>query len=478
MFRFTSFRLSLNTPSLRNMGSWRKYAPQTQRSEDKFSSPKLGCNPLDLLTEQYVMPELPHSKTDIKEFLKANSISIKGVDDVSMISNFNDLKLPEAITDLLNKNFEQPTPIQKISLPVALSGQDMIGVSQTGSGKTLSFILPSIMHILNRLHENKAQFESPLGLVLAPTRELAEQIRGECKPYFYEAGLFTTVITGGSSRSYQVAGIGRKPQMLIATPGRLNDLIESNEVSVENISFLVLDEADRMLDMGFEDQIRTIIRRTQEDRQTLMWSATWPKEVRYLAEDFLASPAYLQVGSRELTANSNIKQVFERVHPEDKFATLMTWINKIKEENGKVLIFLMTKRGVAEIRDRLANNGIDAVELQGDMEQRSRSFSLASFRRSTPPFMIATDVAARGLDIKDITHVINYDMPQNTEDYIHRIGRTARGAASGTSISFFTDKDRDLSSGLVEILKETKQEVPNFLSQPSPSRSSGGRGRK
>jgi ATP-dependent RNA helicase DDX5/DBP2 len=226
------------------------------------------------------------------------------------------------------------------------------------------------MHIMNRNYEDRASTNQPIALVLAPTRELTEQIRTECKPYFIALGCSSLAIYGGSSRFRQVEALKRTPHMLIATPGRLNDLIETGNVSVENVSFLVLDEADRMLDMGFEPQIRSIIDQTKKTRQTLMWSATWPREVKSLANEFLSNPAYLQVGGRNLTANRNIKQEIIKVNRSDKYAALSEWIKKIKQVNGKALIFSQTKRGIQQLESQLYNEGVQCVTMHGDMDQR------------------------------------------------------------------------------------------------------------
>lgn len=343
---------------------------RTRRNENTGEDYTPRVNPATLLKQEYTMPELTADKQEIAKFLKDNEIEVKGTQKDAFISRFDDLSLPEAISSILNAKFEQPTPVQKTTLPISLGGRDLIGVSQTGSGKTLSFLIPLMMHVLNRLLHDKSAGREPIGLVLAPTRELTEQIKAESIPYCMATGLSTATAYGGSSRSYQLQRLQRNPHLIYATPGRLLDFLDRDETTMRNVSFLVLDEADRMLDMGFEPQIRDIIDQTSKTRQTLMWSATWPKEVRSLANDFLNDPAYLQVGSRNLTANSNIKQIIVKVDEDNKYRSLVNWINQIKEQNGKALIFMQTKRGVLEVERRLSEMGVDAVCLQGDMEQR------------------------------------------------------------------------------------------------------------
>ncbi|KAF7633844.1 hypothetical protein Mgra_00006702 [Meloidogyne graminicola] len=344
--------------------------------------------------------------------------------------------------DLLFAHYHRPTTIQNISWPVALSGRDMISIAKTGSGKTLGFILPAIVHTINQIprHPN----EGPIALVIVPTRELAVQVEEVAREYCQMMGLKINCCYGGAARHGQASELRRGVDVCIATPGRLIDFLDSGITNMCRCSFLVLDEADRMLDMGFEPQIRKIVGQIRPDRQTLMFSATWPKEVRALASDFQTNPVHLHVGSLELAANHNIQQ-----HVEKK---------------TKTLIFVETKRKADELTRYMRNDGLPALCIHGDKKQREREWVLA-VKASRTPILIATDVAARGLDVDDIKFVINYDYPNNSEDYVHRIGRTGRGDRLGTAITFFTPNNAPKARDLIKVLEEAKQDIPAKLSE-------------
>lgn len=267
---------------------------------------------------------------------------------------------------------------------------------------------------------------------------------------------------------------------MIATPGRLIDHLETGTTNLRRVTYLVLDEADRMLDMGFEPQIRKIVSQIRPDRQTLLWSATWPKEVQALAKDFLGEDAYqVNVGSLDLRANINVQQIIECVSDYEKYNRLMFHVNNFKDDPGcRCLIFVETKRGCDQLTRSLRGERLVARAIHGDKSQQERDEVLADFRDGRLPFMIATDVAARGLDVKGVKFVCNFDMPQTAEDYVHRIGRTGRAGAKGVAVSFFTEKHSRLAGDVVKLLYEAKQVVPPELeSMASQSRGGSNRGR-
>lgn len=306
----------------------------------------------------------------------------------------------------------------------------------------------------------------PMVLVLAPTRELAQQIQEVVEQF--RSRFSSVCVFGGASKGPQIRDITRnRPMIIIATPGRLNDFLESNIISLSNISYLVLDEADRMLDMGFEPQIRKIIAQISlPKRQTLMWSATWPKEVRTLAEDFLQDYIQINIGALQLHANHNITQIVDICSEPEKKDKLLTLLSEImrKVEENKIIVFAETKKKVDELTRSLRYTGWPVMGIHGDKSQAERDWVLKEFRSGRSPILVATDVAARGLDVEDIKYVINFDYPNTSEDYVHRIGRTGRKNKKGTAYTFFTKGDCKQANDLINVLKEANQIVnPKLL---------------
>jgi len=357
-----------------------------------------------------------------------------------------------------------------------LSGKDMVGIARTGSGKTLGFIMPGIVHINHQ--ERLERGDGPIVLVLAPTRELAQQILTVAKDFGSSSRIRSTCLFGGAPKGPQIRDIQNGCEIVIATPGRLLDILNMGKTNLRRCTYLVLDEADRMLDMGFEPQIRKIINQIRPDRQTLMWSATWPREVRKLAEDFLRDPVQLNVGSAELSANHNILQIVDmcqEYEKEDKIMKLMNEMSQHKTE--RTIVFCQTKKKVDGVTRTMRRSGWPAMCIHGDKCQQERDWVLKEFRNGNCPILVATDVAARGLDVDDVKFVINYDFSCGIEDYVHRIGRTGRSNKTGTAYTFFTRQDGKYAADLVKILKEANQVVNPELLKLSQSSSNFGGGR-
>lgn len=372
---------------------------------------------------------------------------------------------PEAIKDFLRRErINEPTNIQEKTLPFAMQNKDIVGIARTGSGKTLAFVLPAIAKILKERELNDTYKQrAPTCLVVAPTRELAHQTHEVFSKF---RGIRSIALIGGKFRATQLRELAsRDHDVYIATPGRLNDLQRSGEVDLSNIKYLVLDEADRMLDMGFEPQIRDLIAAIPSDRQTLMFSATWPREIQSLAEEFTKDHEYVAVDSEKLKANPNIKQLVEVCASRDKFNILLDHLSDFQEgdDASKTLIFVNTKRMVETLMFEFTRNRIPAIILHGGISQNARDSAIKRFKSQYCRIMIATDVASRGLDINDVTHIINYDMPQSIEDYIHRIGRTARHDRQGTSLTLLGPQDAGIVPKLMRVLAETDQEIPESL---------------
>lgn len=356
-----------------------------------------------------------------------------------------------------------------------MTGRDLVGIAQTGSGKTLAYMLPAFMHIDKQQYDSRSRYVGPQVLVLAPTRELAQQIQVVCQEFDYHRSL---CVFGGAPKGPQIRECRySRPAVVIATPGRLIDLMECNILSLSDVGYLVLDEADRMLDMGFEPQIRNIIGKiTNESRQTLMWSATWPKEVKGLAEDFLKNYVQINIGALQLTANHNITQIIDVCEEMDKMPKLMQLLSEIRQESvqNKTIIFAETKRKVDDVTKQLRSRGLITMCIHGDKSQQERDYVLRQFRDGHSTTLVATDVAARGLDVDDVKYVVNYDYPNNSEDYVHRIGRTGRRNNRGTAYTFFTRANAKQASDLVDVLREAQQQInPKLLAMIPMGRNSG-----
>ncbi|XP_059670133.1 ATP-dependent RNA helicase-like protein DB10 isoform X2 [Cornus florida] len=355
-----------------------------------------------------------------------------------------------------NAGFSAPTPIQAQSWPIALQSRDIVAIAKTGSGKTLGYLIPCFIH-LKRRHNNPQM--GPTVLVLSPTRELATQIQEEAVKFGKSSKIACTCLYGGAPKGPQLRELDRGVDIVVATPGRLNDILEMRRISLHQVSYLVLDEADRMLDMGFEPQIRKIVKEVPARRQTLMYTATWPKEVRKIAADLLVNPVQVNIGNvDELVANKSITQHIEVLSPMEKHRRLEQ-ILRSQEPGSKIIIFCSTKKMCDQLARNLSRQ-FGATAIHGDKSQGERDHVLSQFRTGRSPVLVATDVAARGLDVKDIRVVVNYDFPTGVEDYVHRIGRTGRAGATGIAYTFFCDQDSKHASDLIKVLEGANQRVP------------------
>ncbi|GFS16299.1 ATP-dependent RNA helicase DBP2 [Elysia marginata] len=415
---------------------------------------------------------------EVQQFYSARQITVSGKNVPKPIFSFDEGSFPDYVMGQIRKNgWQAPTAIQSQGWPVALSGLDMVGIAQTGSGKTLAFILPAIVHINHQPYLERG--DGPIVLVLVPTRELAQQVQQVAHEFGRLSQIRNACVYGGAPKRPQLKDLEDGAEICIATPGRLIDYLESGKTNLRRTTYLVLDEADRMLDMGFEPQIRKIVEQVRPDRQTLMWSATWPKEVRRLAEDFLHSYIQINIGALQLTANHNILQIIDvcmEFEKEDKLVKLLTEI--MQEKENKTIIFVETKRKADDISRRMRRDGWPVICIHGDKSQMERDWALQEFRSSKTPILIATDVASRGLDVEDIKFVINFDYPNSSEDYVHRIGRTARSTKTGTAYTLFTPGNIKQASDLISVLREAKQVVsPKLLQMAESSRGFQGKGR-
>ncbi|KAK1769062.1 P-loop containing nucleoside triphosphate hydrolase protein [Phialemonium atrogriseum] len=416
---------------------------------------------------------------EVEKFRRDHAITIHGSDVPKPVETFDEAAFPRYVMDEVKaQGFPAPTAIQSQGWPMALTGRDVVGIAETGSGKTLTYCLPAIVHI--NAQPLLAPGDGPIVLVLAPTRELAVQIQQEITKFGKSSRIRNTCVYGGVPKGPQIRDLSRGVEVCIATPGRLIDMLESGRTNLRRVTYLVLDEADRMLDMGFEPQIRKIITQIRPDRQTLMWSATWPKEVRALASDFLNDFIQVNIGSMDLAANHRITQIVEVCSESDKRDRMIRHLEKImdttKGETNKILIFTGTKRVADDITRFLRQDGWPALSIHGDKQQNERDWVLDQFKTGKSPIMVATDVASRGIDVRNITHVLNYDYPNNSEDYIHRIGRTGRAGANGTAITFFTTDNSKQARDLVNVLQEAKQQIDPKLAEMARYGGGGGGG--
>ncbi len=370
------------------------------------------------------------------------------------MENFKLLNIEESLKNSLEKmKFRVPTPIQSMSIPVALEGNDILGTAQTGTGKTLAFSIP----LINKLILEKNAF----ALVMCPTRELASQVMESIKNLLGDKiNIKTALLIGGESMQRQLRQLGKRSRIIVGTPGRINDHLKRKSLNLSTTKYLVLDETDRMLDMGFTPQIEMVLKFVPKEHQTLLFSATLPQNILRISDRYLIKPKRISAGSTTVPI-AKIKQETLQLYKENKYDEL---IDQLLKRKGSILVFVKTKRGADKMVKRLKEEGHSADAIHGDLRQSKRDRVINSFRKGLKRILIATDVAARGLDIPLIQHVINYDLPQVPEDYVHRIGRTARAGLEGSALTLLTPEDRSMWNSISKLID------PNFKSEFKRSR--------
>lgn len=387
---------------------------------------------------------------------------------------FQDLKLNDTLLRAVKaQGYDTPTPIQQMAIPPVLNGQDLIGCAQTGTGKTAAFALP----ILQRLEAAPKKGKRPFirALILSPTRELAAQIDDSFRAYGRNTRLKSTVIFGGVGQNPQVQALRRGTDILVATPGRLLDLMNQGEIRLDSLDVFVLDEADRMLDMGFIHDVRRVIKALPRNRQTLLFSATMPDAIQKLASDILVDPVYVEATPQATTAEKITQSVYF-VGKKDKRALLE---HLLDDQNiSRVLVFTRTKHGANRLSEQLDRAKIRAEAIHGNKSQTARERALRNFKSGKTRVLVATDIAARGIDVDDVTHVINYDLPNEPESYVHRIGRTARAGAEGIAFSFCAGDERKYLRDIEKLIRLRVNVVTDhpFTANANQSESSNGGG--
>ncbi|KAF1002867.1 DEAD-box ATP-dependent RNA helicase 45-like [Apium graveolens] len=390
-------------------------------------------------------------------------LKIHGKDVPKPIKTWHQTGLSTKILDTIKKlNFEKPMSIQAQALPIIMSGRDCIGVAKTGSGKTLAFVLPMLRHIKDQ--PPLMSGDGPIGLIMAPTRELVQQIHGDIKKFAKVVGISCVPVYGGSGVAQQISELKRGTEIVVCTPGRMIDILCTSSGKITNlrrVTYLVMDEADRMFDMGFEPQITRIVQNTRPDRQTVLFSATFPRQVEVLARKVLNKPVEIQVGGRSVV-NKDITQLVEMRSESDRFLRLLELLGEWYEK-GKILIFVQSQDKCDSLFRDLLKHGYPCLSLHGAKDQTDRESTISDFKSNVCSLLIATSIAARGLDVKELELVINYDVPNHYEDYVHRVGRTGRAGRKGAAITFISEEDARYAPDLVKALELSEQVVPDDL---------------
>jgi len=400
--------------------------------------------------------------------LELDGIKIRGVDAPKPVQKWSQCGLGVQSLEVIQKlGYEKPSSIQTQAIPSIMSGRDVIGVAKTGSGKTIAFLLPMFRHIKDQRPLDS--LDGPVGLIMTPTRELATQIHKECKPFLKALNLRAVCAYGGAPIKDQIADLKRGAEIIVCTPGRMIDLLAANSGRVTNlrrVTYVVLDEADRMFDMGFEPQVMKILANIRPDRQTVLFSATFPRQMESLARKTLAKPVEIVVGGRSVVA-SEITQIVEIRTEEMKFIRLLELLGNLyaeeKNEDDRALIFVDRQESADSLLRDLMRKGYPCQSIHGGKDQIDRDSTIEDFKNGVTPIMIATSVAARGLDVKQLKLVLNYDAPNHLEDYVHRAGRTGRAGNTGTAVTFITPDQERYSLDIAKALRQSGQEVPEDL---------------
>ncbi|XP_020787387.2 LOW QUALITY PROTEIN: ATP-dependent RNA helicase DDX42 [Boleophthalmus pectinirostris] len=479
----------------------------TQEEEEENIDYDSDGNPIPSTTKKIIMPLPPidHSEIDYPPFEKnfyqeheelstltgmqvielrqKLNLRVSGAAPPKPCTSFAHFSFDEQLMHQIRKSeYTQPTPIQCQGVPIALSGRDMIGIAKTGSGKTAAFIWPMLVHIMDQKELEPG--EGPIAVIVCPTRELCQQIHAECKRFGKAYSLRSVAVYGGGSMWEQSKALQEGAEIVVCTPGRLIDHVKKKATSLQRVTYLVFDEADRMFDMGFEYQVRSIASHVRPDRQTLLFSATFRKKIERLARDILVDPIRVVQGDIG-EANEDVTQMVEMLHtPSDKW----TWLTRRLVEftsSGSVLIFVTKKANSEELATNLTQEGYSLGLLHGDMDQSERNKVISDFKKKNLPILVATDVAARGLDIPSIRTVVNYDVARDIDTHTHRIGRTGRAGEKGVAYTLLTSKDTSFAGDLVRNLEGANQAVSKELmdlAMQNPwfrkSRFKGGKGKK
>ncbi|GKT83541.1 pre-mRNA-processing ATP-dependent RNA helicase prp5 [Colletotrichum tofieldiae] len=400
--------------------------------------------------------------------LELDGIKVSGKNIPKPVQKWAQCGLTRRTLDVLaDMGFDKPTSIQMQALPVIMSGRDVVGVAKTGSGKTLAFLLPMFRHIMDQ--PPLKDTDGPIGLIMTPTRELAVQIHRDCKPFLKAMGLRAVCAYGGAPIRDQIAELKRGAEIVVCTPGRMIDLLAANQGRVTNlrrVTYAVLDEADRMFDMGFEPQVMKIFANIRPDRQTILFSATMPRIIDSLTKKVLKSPVEITVGGRSVVA-SDITQIVEIVPEDQKFYHLLGLLGELydKDEDARSLIFVERQEKADDLLKELMTKGYPCMSIHGGKDQVDRDSTISDFKKGIVPILIATSVAARGLDVKQLKLVVNFDCPSHSEDYVHRCGRTGRAGNKGTAVTYITEEQESCASAVAKALEQSGQPVPERLDE-------------
>lgn len=409
------------------------------------------------------------SEADVTDLrLELDGIKVNGKDVPKPVQKWAQCGLTRQTLDVVSSlGFEKPTPIQMQALPSLMSGRDVVGVAKTGSGKTMAFLLPMFRHIKDQ--EPLKDNDGPIGLIMTPTRELATQIHRDCKPFLKMMNLRAVCAYGGAPIRDQIAELKRGAEIIVCTPGRMIDLLAANQGRVTNlrrVTYVVLDEADRMFDMGFEPQVMKIFANMRPDRQTILFSATMPRLIDSLTKKVLKSPIEITVGGRSVVAKE-IEQIVEIREESTKFVRVLELLGELydKDEDARTLLFVERQEKADDLLKELMQKGYPCMSIHGGKDQVDRDSTISDFKKGVVPILIATSVAARGLDVKQLKLVINYDAPNHLEDYVHRAGRTGRAGNTGTAVTFVTPEQENCAPGIAKALEQSDQPVPERLNE-------------
>jgi ATP-dependent RNA helicase DDX46/PRP5 len=400
--------------------------------------------------------------------LELDGIKVSGKDVPRPVQKWSQCGLTRPILDVIDGlGYEKPTPIQMQALPVIMSGRDVIGVAKTGSGKTMAFVLPMLRHIKDQ--DPVSGDDGPVALIMTPTRELCTQIYSDLLPFAKALKLRAVAAYGGNAIKDQIAELKRGAEIIVATPGRMIDLLAANSGRVTNLkraTYLVLDEADRMFDMGFEPQVMKIFNNVRPDRQTILFSATMPRIIDALTKKVLRDPVEITVGGRSVVA-PEITQAVEIIEENNKFVRLLELLGELyaDDDDVRALIFVERQEKADDLLRELLRRGYGCMSIHGGKDQEDRNSTISDFKKGVCPIMIATSVAARGLDVKQLKLVINYDAPNHLEDYVHRAGRTGRAGNTGTAVTFVTEEQENCAPGIAKALEQSGQPVPERLNE-------------